>query len=240
MLKWFLSGILALIVIMAAPVVWVLVSDPPPPPADGQLPWQIDLIDHGQTRVFGLVPGISTLDDGIARLGSDFTAGILHTDGEAQSFEAYFESASAGFITGKFILTIDIPKAELAAMAARTPSVKMLETGARLLSLHSDDIAAARTAAIGAIAFIPSADLDEDVILQRFGPPGLRIRASPQLEHFLYPDKGLDIALDTRGKEVLQYVAPAAFERLLEPLHTLRDDHPAEGPSDSAPEPRDP
>ena len=240
MLKWFLSGILALIVIMAAPVVWVLVSDPPPPPADGQLPWQIDLIDHGQTRVFGLVPGTSTLDEGIARLGNDFSAGILHTDGEAQSFEAYFESANAGFITGKFILTIDIPKAELTTMAARTPSVKMLETGARLLSLHPDDIVTARSAAISAIAFIPSADLDEDVILQRFGTPGLRIRATPQLEHFLYPDKGLDIALDARGKEVLQYVAPAAFDQLLEPLQTLRNQSPATEAPDSASEPRDP
>jgi hypothetical protein len=56
------------------------------------------------------------------------------------------------------------------------------------------------------------------VILQRFGAPAERIRQGETLEHFLYPAQGLDIVLDSKGKEVLQYVAPADFARLRAPL----------------------
>ena len=60
--------------------------------------------------------------------------------------------------------------------------------------------------------------MDEAIILQRFGTPAERIRQGETLEHFLYPDKGLDLVLDSKGKEVLQYVAPADFARLRAPL----------------------
>jgi hypothetical protein len=46
------------------------------------------------------------------------------------------------------------------------------------------------------------------------------------VEHFLYPAKGLDLILDRKGKEVLQYVAPRDFARLREPL-TARHAGPA-------------
>jgi hypothetical protein len=54
--------------------------------------------------------------------------------------------------------------------------------------------------------------------VQRFGAPAERIRQGETLEHFLYPARGLDIVLDSKGKEVLQYVAPADFARLRAPL----------------------
>jgi hypothetical protein len=56
------------------------------------------------------------------------------------------------------------------------------------------------------------------MITQRFGQPAERIKAGTTFEHLLYPDRGLDIRLDTEGKEVLQYVAPRDFTRIREPL----------------------
>ena len=53
---------------------------------------------------------------------------------------------------------------------------------------------------------------------QRFGPPAQRIRGNEHLEHWLYPALGLSLALDSQGKEVLQYVAPAQFGQLRDPL----------------------
>jgi hypothetical protein len=37
--------------------------------------------------------------------------------------------------------------------------------------------------------------------------------------HLLYPEKGLDVVVDSDGKELLQYVAPRNFAELREPLH---------------------
>jgi hypothetical protein len=43
-------------------------------------------------------------------------------------------------------------------------------------------------------------------------------------EHFLYPEQGLDLQLNTKGKEVLQYVPPRDFSALRTPL--IRDKKP--------------
>jgi hypothetical protein len=55
-------------------------------------------------------------------------------------------------------------------------------------------------------------------VTSRFGRPSERIRSSESVEHYLYPDRGLDVVLDSKGKELLQYVAPQQFELLREPL----------------------
>ena len=58
-------------------------------------------------------------------------------------------------------------------------------------------------------------------MLQRLALADALRRRAEALEHFLYPDKGLDLVLDSKGKEVLQYVAPADFARLRAPLGKL-------------------
>jgi hypothetical protein len=55
------------------------------------------------------------------------------------------------------------------------------------------------------------------VILARFGQPDKKI-ALAEVTHYLYPDKGLDIALYKDAKDVLQYVSPQAFSQLTQPL----------------------
>ena len=80
------------------------------------------------------------------------------------------------------------------------------------------DEAAALAAPIRGLAFIPGAQLDEAVILERFGQPAERIRVNDHQEHLLYPAKGLDLVLDSKGRELLQYVAPARFDALRAPL----------------------
>ena len=93
--------------------------------------------------------------------------------------------------------------------------------GLRQAHLISLIAAAALAAPIRAMAFVPSAQLDEAVILERFGQPSERIRVNDHVEHLLYPAKGLDVVLDTQGKELLQYVAPARFEALRAPLKKM-------------------
>jgi hypothetical protein len=93
-----------------------------------------------------------------------------------------------------------------------------MQSTTRKATLAEADRAAVLAAPIRGIAFIPSAQLDESVILERFGQPSERIRVNEHLEHLLYPAKGLDIVLDSKGKELMQYVAPARFEDLRAPL----------------------
>ncbi len=83
--------------------------------------------------------------------------------------------------------------------------------------LSPDDLPQVLEEVIIGITFIPAVNLDEEVILARFGTPDNRIESAGAI-HFLYPEKGLDIVLHENSKEVMQYVAPDAFQQLLQPL----------------------
>jgi hypothetical protein len=189
-----------------------------PQTAAADLPWQIDVQPDGNSRVFGLTLGRSTLDDASGRMGPAPQVAIVTAPGEPGALEAYFESVVLGFLTGKMVLTLDATPQAIELMRSRATKTEYMDSATRKATLAPEDRAAAGRSVVRTIAFIPSAHLDEAAILQRFGPPAERLRDGDTIEHFLYPAKGLDLVLDKKGKEVLQYVAPRDFARLREPL----------------------
>jgi hypothetical protein len=212
----------ALVLILVLPFVPALLSTPDQATLDPRqregLPWQIESLPDGAVRVFGLIPGQSTLAEARQRIGQTPLVALLVAPGESGTVEAYYESVSAGFVTGKMVLTIGTTQAWREEMLQRARKAEYMNSATRQVELASEDLARLETTPIAAIAFIPSAQLDEPVILQRFGAPAERIRSAEGKEHFLYPDKGLDLLLDDNGKELLQYVAPREFARLRAPL----------------------
>lgn len=187
-------------------------------PVEG-LPWQIETLTDGSSRVFGLELGRSTLGDARQRFGDGMKLGIVAAKGEEGALEAYFDSVSAGIILGRMILVAALDPTSLARLRERATRRDFMNETTYRYSLDPDDVPLALRAPIAAITFIPAANLDADTVLGRFGQPDERLRVDAHLEHFLYPGKGLDLILDDKGKEVLQYVAPREFARLREPLH---------------------
>lgn len=218
LLKSILLFIAIVVALLAAPLLFITDEGKPAQQASGGLPWQIEVLADGHARVFGLTPGLSTLDDAFARFGPEAQIAMIIAKGESGSVEAYYETLAAGFVTGKMILTLDTTIEQREEMLKRAIKAEFMESTTRRVTLADDDLRTLSKARVSAIAFIPSAQLDEAVVLQRFGMPAERIRSSEHTEHFLYPDKGLDLRLDTKGKELLQYVAPRDFARLREPL----------------------
>jgi hypothetical protein len=216
----YLVGFLAVVLAVLA---WPRLMPPPAQPGAGRvvegLPWQIEVLPDGGSRVFGLELGKSTLGESIARLGSHGELAIVAAPGEAGSLELYFDNVTLGAVMGRLVLTGSVGKEALEAMRGRAKKSAYMQSSTRKATLADADVAAARAAPVAALAFIPAIHLDEALILQRFGPPAERLRSSAQTEHFLYPDRGLDIVMDAKGKELLQYVAPRDFEaRLRAPL----------------------
>lgn len=227
MLKWVTYGVVAVLVVLLAPLVWIMVSHNPDNAAEQSgepvLPWQIAVLDEGYVRVFNLIPGRSTLQQAIQHFGLDYEIAVVSPPQARGSLEAFFETANAGYITGKALVKVDLADDKLNQLRDRAVKVEFMESATRKYTLHPDDLAWALQQPFQVIAFIPSADLNEQVILERFGTPAERIRSTDQIEHFLYPQHGLDITLDAQGKELLQYVAPKDFELLRQPLYAERD-----------------
>jgi len=213
---------LAVIVLILAIVALPIFLSPPPDNQTGKpvegLPWQIEALPDGQSRVAGLTLGTTTVADVRQRFGDDMEVAIVTAPGEAGTVEAYFSDAAFGPVTGKLIATADIAAATFERMRQRSTKTEYMGSSTKKSTVHPDDLPAIYAAPIRALAFIPAVNLDEAIVVQRFGTPAERVRTSEHTEHFLYPAHGLDVVLDSEGKELLQYVAPRRFAELRAPL----------------------
>lgn len=188
-------------------------------PRPAMLPWAISVHEDGSSTVFGLKLGHSTLGEAEQTLQQEAEFTLFVAPDGRMAAEGYFDSVSLSGIGGKLVLEMALAVDELTAMEQRGLRVATLGDGSRKVTLHPDDIARLRATAIASVTYLPKLQLDEALVEKRFGVPEQRLSEPKALvEHWLYPAKGLDVAISAEHKEVLQYVAPREFSRLLEPL----------------------
>jgi hypothetical protein len=224
--RWILLGLftsaLGLSTLIEMGPTWLGQAPAAPDQTEGKLPWQVKVHADGSSTVMGITLGTpaqsSPLSAVQGRWGQDTQVAIVAAPNEDGTLEAFVDPAQAGFVTGKFIVTAALPPDVIRAMKARAIKAEFMESTTRKYRLSAEDMAVAMAAPVVALSFIPQANLDADTVVARFGQPSERVRQSATLTHFLYPQLGLDLALSTDGKELLQYVAPAQFERLRAPL----------------------
>lgn len=210
------AGVLSLLIAFA-PAVWRTFAGPPPAAAlapDPEAPWQVVLPAPGHSRVFGLdLPG-STLAAVRQRWGDALTVAVMAGGEGGLALEADVDRFVAGGISGRLLLAFDADPATLASWRGALPGAP-LPSGGRQHKLTPEALADLAGSALVGLSFIPAAQLDAEVLLARFGTPAERIATDARLAHWLYPERGLAVVLDAQGRDVLQYTAPAEFERRL-------------------------
>ena len=186
------------------------------PPADGPgRPWEIERLADGGTRVMGLRPGESTMGDALALFGRKVEAGLFQDEAGDLALESYFSSVNLRGVTGRLILGLEVAPGRLEEMRAAATETERLRTGTlrhRLPAALSEELL---DAPITTLTFVPSTDLEEAVVLARFGEPAARHRDAQGDLHLRYPDQGLEVLVREEGRELFQYVHPAEFPRLL-------------------------
>ena len=187
-------------------------------PKEDIYPWQIAIQADGKLRVFGITLKQSRLLDATKVLGSNYEIGLFETEDQPLSLEAYFNEVTLGGISGKFILTLEASQVELVALRDQAVKRKVLESGARRYTVTYADKVRLAEKTITSLGYIPYINLDEEIIQSRFGEPAERIVIDQKRQHLLFPERGLDLLLDEKGKELLQYVDPAEFGKLRQPL----------------------
>ena len=183
------------------------------------LPWQIELTPEGSTRVFGLVLGQSTLQEAEQQWRTTAKISLFAAPDHPPVVEAYFDKVTLGGLSAQVVIEIDAPAEQMQTMFARGERISTLGSGARKVTLSDRDLTLLRAMPIASITYVPRTRLQLDVIQKRFGEPAQRfVETDNDTTHWLYPDKGLDVAVDDNGQAVLQYVSPVQFSRLRRPL----------------------
>lgn len=192
-----------------------------------KLPWILTLDDTGLPTVFGLTIGKSTLQEVRNNFQEQGVTNLFVSPDGKLAVETYFQSLYLSGIKADMVITLDLRQSELDDIYNRGLRISQLESGAKKVKLTDQDLESLNRGVIGHITYIPSADLTEDLVRNRFGEPAERITEPSDIVHWLYPEKGMDIALNPNGKEVFQYISPARFEALTAPLVSKADDSPA-------------
>lgn len=193
----------------------LLPSASPPPSAD--LPWKIEQ-SAASVSVFGLILGRSTLNEAQIKFHEQAELSLFVSDSGIYSVEAYFDRVNPGGLAAKVVLTAALSQVEMQAMFERSLRTSALGSG-RKADLHPNDSEKVHSTEIASITYLPSVTLNEEMIVQHFGSPTRRVREKKNdVLHFLYPESGLDIALNSNNKAVLQYFPPQNFTALMTPL----------------------
>lgn len=213
----FISVLAFTLVILA--LAMFLPSGREPAPGRADYPWNVAVDSEGYSQVFGIAVGRSTVRQ---------AAGLIRDPGEVSMFvaadgkqvvEVYFDRVAIGEFYAKVVLGVVLDEATLRGMYERGVRISNLGGGVRKVELHPDDLVRVSEAVIASLTYIPSANLDAEVIRKRFGEPARRLKERESgLVHWLYPNIGLDLAVNDEGKEVLLYVKPSEFERVTAPL----------------------
>jgi hypothetical protein len=195
----------------------------PEEPSDGvaRLPWLVSSDARGRTQVFGFTVDETTLGDVRAVFGEEGKINLFSHNEQENEYvvEAYFDHIYLGGLRADFVISLDADQAELKAMYERGLRISQLGSGGKKIKLAPEDIEALAGSPIRVITYLPWKSLDAEILEKRFGKPERMLTEEETgVTHWLYPDKGMDIALDQDGGVVIQYVNPREFEELISPL----------------------
>ncbi len=188
-------------------------------------PWQIEKTATGSIKVFDLILGESTLADAEQRFKSLAVVSLFAKPDGIMATEVYFEKIELGGLSAKIVIVTDLSQEALSAMYSRGSRISTLGSGTNKVTLSSEDLNRIRHSRIDSLAYLPRTSLEEEVINARFGEPSeIIVETVNKTTHWLYPEQGLDLAINEKGNAVLQYISPKKFERhLLKPLRQLQE-----------------
>ncbi len=186
--------------------------------------WDVS-VQQQQLTVFGfLTLQQSTLAEAVSHFGNRYDVGIFEDATGTKTLEAYFRETEVGRLTGRVIAHLDASAEDLALAISLAGKAKQFPDRITRYLIPQDQLAPLFNQKIKTLAFIPTAvNFDEALVTARFGTPTAQLTEKSaedgEIAHYLYPERGIDIAINPAGRTIVQYVPPALFEQwVVQPL----------------------
>lgn len=185
-----------------------------------KLPWVINVDTQGHSEVFGLTLKKSLLNDAQNTFQQEPEVTLFRSPEGDIDIEAFFNNIFLSGLKATIILNMNVDETTANNMFDNGRRISQMGSGSKKVDLSAEDIERLGLSTFSSMTYLPAADLEPDLIRSHFGEPEEMIKMSEEVQHWLYPSKGLDIAIHANAKEVFQYVAPKDFDQVLAPLKT--------------------
>lgn len=190
---------LILLMIGVAMLIAVIGQDRPINDLD-YLPWEVNRLDNGSIRVFGLTLGKSTIQEA-NQIYASFAKTRLQditsaNDTHSHQLIAIYDELSIGGIITKIHLGYQLDSEKLAEIFNKLPknsTVSIDDTEAMLYPLDIKTERSLLNTPVSSITYIPSIDFGEDIIRQRFGQAAEELIISDVKQLWFYPELGLQV-----------------------------------------------
>jgi len=170
------------------------------------LPWKSQYNADNQLEALGLVLNKNTALDAQQFFGDDIEVKVCSQKDETQkSAEIFFGNVTFSNIRGTVALGITADEEALNQIYSRGTKTTVTALGNREVTPLKADALSLMQKPIRLITLIPKKQLTERAIKMRFGDPQRIEKQSDGIDHWFYPEKGLEILLDHEGPEALQY-----------------------------------
>lgn len=176
-------------------------------------------------HVLGVTLGETTLGEAEFKFKAGGDVTLFQSSAGEYAIEAYFQRIYLSGIRADLVATLDVDQTTAGEMFDRGRRISRNSSGGKKVALSSEDLERLKQVKISHITYLPATDLEEELIISRFGEPVERMQEQDsEITHWLYPNKGLDIAVNPDGKEIFQYITPARFELITKPLRNDQAD----------------
>lgn len=170
------------------------------------LPWNSHYDEQNQLHALGLILNNSTVHDAIALFGDDYEVKLFSKKDESgKTAEVYFPTANIGTIRGGIALSVDVPQNELDTIYQNGVQTTVTKLGNRQVTPTTADGENLLRYPVRHATLVPKKNLTERALKMRFGEPSRSERQSDGVDHWFYPEKGLEILFNPEGPEGLQY-----------------------------------
>jgi hypothetical protein len=164
------------------------------------MPWNIDIVLNNNIRVFGVTLGKTRIQDANQILASFADTHLVKNGNKTQLVAVYNELNMAGLIA-EIELLYDLEENKLAELE----KLSTQDNAHNSKHLPKDIEMDLLTTVVSKLTYKPSVDFEIDIILQRFGPAASEEKISENIEHWFYPDMGLEIIIDKQGPDQFIY-----------------------------------
>jgi hypothetical protein len=185
------------------------------------LPWQIETLPEGVSRVFGITLGRTTAAEAQHILGQAAEFALFEGQSGDLSLEAFFSNVELGHIVARVIARLAADPSDIQRLREQATNRQPMPSGAARLGLSETANREVQDWPVVGITYSPVyARLDAQVLEARFGKPAEILDGADAQRYWLYPALGLAIITNTEGRTLLEYVAPRDFAQLRARLDT--------------------